>query len=301
MSKKKNITLFHPFDFKKQFVDFLPNQNIGASSVNEFFIHALDDQEIQLKLPLPPHKKTVNDFFIVFSGYAIRQVGITEYRVGPNELLTVPKLHVSTTDFYSDNLTGFYCHFSDEFVADHSLLRNWQSNTIPTHKILLDEEAANRMRHVLTIINTLYQSNYAVNKPLIVQYLRTILTEINLKNPHVQKQKSTKREGLAEDYIQLIHSNLDTRYRIVDLANMLNVSPNHLNKLIKKQVGKSAQSVYNEITLQEAQVLLLQTSKDVGEIAFDLGFSDASYFGKFFKKMTQLSPLEYRKKIEKYQ
>lgn len=81
---------------------------------------------------------------------------------------------------------------------------------------------------------------------------------------------------------------------------MLHITPNHLNKTINKQLGKSAQSVYNEILLQEAKVLLLQTSQDISEIAFSLGFNDLSYFGKFFKKHTHQTPLEYLKMIEKY-
>lgn len=81
---------------------------------------------------------------------------------------------------------------------------------------------------------------------------------------------------------------------------MLHITLNHLNKTINKQLGKSAQSVYNEILLQEAKVLLLQTSQDISEIAFSLGFNDLSYFGKFFKKHAHQTPLEYRKMIEKY-
>lgn len=300
MSKKNNISIFHPFDFKNQFVDFAPHQEILRESVNEFFIHALNDKTINLRLPLPPHKKTVNDFFIVTEGFAKRQVGINSYKIYKNELLSVPRLQVSTTDFYSENLNGFYCHFSDDFLSNNSLLLNWQLASNPLNKRTINEDATGRIQQLLTMMNNLYRRNWRQNKKLIAQYLRTVITEINLQKTETNQGKINKKRDLAVDYIGLINANLDKGYNISELAEMLHITPNHLNKTIKNHLGKSAQSVYNEILLQEAKVLLLQTSKDISEIAFDLGFSDLSYFGKFFKKLTQQTPLEYRKMIEKY-
>lgn len=301
MSKKKNISIFHPFDFKNQYVGFEPHQAILRESVNDFFIHALNDQTINLRLPLPPHKKTVNDFFIVTEGVAKRQVGINSYEIYKNELLSVPQLQVSTTDFYSENLNGFYCHFSDDFLSNNSLLLNWQLTSSQFKKITLNEETTDRIHQLLTMMNNLYRSNWIQNKKLIAQYLRTAITEINFQKTETNHRKINKKRDLTIDYKRLINAHLDKGYNIGELAEMLNITPNHLNKTIKNHLGKSAQSVYNEILLQEAKVLLLQTSKDISEIAFDLGFSDLSYFGKFFKKLSQQSPLEYRKMIEKYQ
>ncbi|MBL7707284.1 MAG: AraC family transcriptional regulator [Taibaiella sp.] len=300
MSKKKHISVFQPFDFKNQFVDFTPHQSLLRESVNDFFIHALNDKTIKLRLPVPPHKKTVNDLLIVTEGYATRQVGIKSFEVFKNELLSVAQLKVATVDFYSEDLDGFYCHFSNDFLADNTLLLNWQLSSNQCNKITLDKERAARICQLLTLINDLFRSNRDQHKKLIAQYLRTVITEINCREIETGPQKNNKKRDLAADYIGLIEANLAKGYRVNQLAEMLHVSPNHLNKTIKNNLGRSAQSVYHEILLQEAKVLLLQTSKDIGEIAFDLGFSDLSYFGKFFKKRAGQSALAYRKMIEKY-
>lgn len=301
MSKKKNISIFKPFDFKNQFVDFTLRQEVIKESVNDFFIHDLNDKTINLQLPLPPHKKTVNDFFIVSEGYAQRRVGINSYEIHKNELLIVPQLNVSTTDFYSENLNGFYCHFSSFFLTDNLLMLNLQLKSAPLNKIKIDSERADRIFQLLTIMNKLYRNNWDQNKHLIAQYLRTVITEINAQQTAINLEKINKKQDITASYIKLINANLDKRHRISELAEMLHITPNHLNKTIKSHLNKSAQAVYNEILLQEAKVLLLQTSKDIIEIAFDLGFNDLSYFSKFFKKLSQQTPLEYRKMIEKYQ
>lgn len=301
MSKKKNISIFQPFDFKNQFVDFTINQEILRESVNNFFIHALNDKTINLQLPLPPHKKTVNDFFIVTDGFAKRQIGINSYDIYKNELLIVPQLQVSTTEFYSEDINGFYCHFSDDFLADNSLLLNWQLTSGQLNKIIIEKDRTERICQLLKIINSLYRENWEIYKKLIAQYLRTVITEISFQKTEINSEKISRKRDITSDYIKLISDNLDKGYTISELAEILHITPNHLNKTIKNHLGKSAQTVYNEILIQEAKVLLLQTSKDVGEIAFDLGFNDISYFGKFFKKRSEQTPLEYRKMIEKYQ
>lgn len=300
MSKQKKISVFQPFDFKNQFVDFTPHQALLRESVNDFFIHALNDKTIRLRLPVPPHKKTVNDLLIVTKGCAARQVGIKSFEIFKNEVLSVARLKVATVDFYSEDLEGFYCHFSNDFLADHTLLLNWQLTSNQFNKITVDEARAARICQLFSLINDLFRSNRDGHKKLIAQYLRTVITEINVQTIESGPQKNNKKRDLVADYIELIDASLDKGYRISELAEMLHVSPNHLNKTVKNNLGRSAQSVYNEILLQEAKVLLLQTSKDIGEIAFELGFSDLSYFGKFFKRMAGQSPLAYRKMIEKY-
>lgn len=298
-SKKPDIFTFQPIDFKSNFVKFTSQQIMLKENINDFFIHALNDRTIHLNLPLPSHKKTVNDFFIVNKGFALREVGITLYEIHKNELLNVPQLQVSTTNFYSDNIDGFYCHFSDDFLEDYSLLLNWKLKYSELHKILISEQRCIRINYLLQIINSLYRENYKDNKNLIAQYLRTVITEINSET--LGANRINKKQVISAEYIKFLRSNLNKQYKISDIAEILHLTPNHLNKTIKSHLGKSAQSIYNEVLLQEAKVLLLQTSKDISEIAFDLGFNDVSYFSRFFKKHSNQTPLEYRRMIEKYQ
>lgn len=300
MSEKKIISTFQPFDFKNQFIDFAPHQEILKGSVNDFFIHALHDKNIKLRLPFPPHRKTVNDFLFVTNGYVKRQLGIVNYDVRENELMIVPKFQISTTEFHSEDLNGFYCHFSDSFLTNNPFLLQWKTTDFENTKIVLPQETANRIHQLLETINNLYQQNWIQNKELIAQYLRTVLTEITFQNKYVPSSLDKKKD-LVLKYIQLVNLNLNKGLKISNYAELLHISPNHLNKIIKNQLSKSAQEIHNEIILQEAKVLLLQTSKDISEIAFDLGFNDVSYFGKFFRKHTNQSPMEYRKMIEKYQ
>ena len=79
-----------------------------------------------------------------------------------------------------------------------------------------------------------------------------------------------------------------------DFAKQLNVHVNYLNKVIKDSSGKTTTELISERLLREARVMLKQSSRNVTEIAFSLGFKEITHFNNFFKKHTNLNPLKYR-------
>jgi AraC-like DNA-binding protein len=79
-----------------------------------------------------------------------------------------------------------------------------------------------------------------------------------------------------------------------DYADMLQVHVNHLNKVLKETTGKTTTEIIASRVIQEAKVLLKQTSWNISEIAFTLGFDEVAHFSNFFKKQAKSSPLSFR-------
>jgi len=77
-------------------------------------------------------------------------------------------------------------------------------------------------------------------------------------------------------------------------AEKVNLSPNYLSDLLKKETGKSTQDHIHYHVLEEAKNLLLSSDNSVSQIAYSLGFEYPQYFSKIFKKKIGVSPLEYR-------
>ena len=75
----------------------------------------------------------------------------------------------------------------------------------------------------------------------------------------------------------------------------LNLSSNYLGDLLKKETGKNALEHIHYYLIEEAKNKLLGTTKTIGEVAYELGFSYPQYFSKMFKQKTGFSPGEYRK------
>ncbi|MCU0443426.1 MAG: AraC family transcriptional regulator [Microscillaceae bacterium] len=100
---------------------------------------------------------------------------------------------------------------------------------------------------------------------------------------------------LNKNFQQLAIGEINKVLTIKELAEDLNVHPNYLSNVIKEETGKSASDWIQTRILAEAQARLQNTSQNISEIAFGLGFNDTAHFAKFFKKHTQQSPSDYRK------
>jgi AraC-like DNA-binding protein len=78
-------------------------------------------------------------------------------------------------------------------------------------------------------------------------------------------------------------------------AEHVNLSPNYLSDLLKKETGKNTKEHIDYFLLEKAKQLLLSTELNISEIAYDLGFGYSKSFSKLFKKAMGISPKEFRK------
>ena len=84
-------------------------------------------------------------------------------------------------------------------------------------------------------------------------------------------------------------------------AQKLYITAHHLNLITKDVTGKTASEVIRARSILEAKRLLTFTDKTVSEIAFELNYTDSSYFAKSFKAETNLSPMAFKTQMsEKY-
>jgi AraC-like DNA-binding protein len=154
---------------------------------------------------------------------------------------------------------------------------------------------------ILNLLNRL-QLEYAemgiANLDIIQPYMITLLCEIN-KNSLKTNKKITAATALTTAFKELIYTHIKTQHQVSHYASMLNITPNHLNKSIKSVTGKSPATWIDETILMEAKYLLYQTNFSISEISLQVGHYDQSYFSRLFKKHEGMTPVQYRKLIEK--
>lgn len=110
---------------------------------------------------------------------------------------------------------------------------------------------------------------------------------------------TTPQQILFQKFIQLVNNFYIEKRTIEEYAEILNITPNHLSQSVKSATDKNALTFINERLLAEAKSIIQFTNFDIAEIAYQLNFSDPANFGKFFKKHTNITPLEFRKQAEK--
>jgi len=122
-----------------------------------------------------------------------------------------------------------------------------------------------------------------------------LLEKINLFFSAIEeKERSTPIVYSAIRYILNNYSNKNLSIKLI--ANSVFVTPNYLSLVFKKSTGKTINQFITETRMEKAKELLKDRSIKLYEIASMVGFRDANYFAKIFKKMEGMNPSEYREK-----
>jgi AraC family transcriptional activator of pobA len=104
--------------------------------------------------------------------------------------------------------------------------------------------------------------------------------------------------NLAQQQIRQFGALLNEHYRtkrsVSDYAELLHLSANHLNALCRRVLNKTASALIHERVITEAQRLLSHSALGVAQVAYELGFEDASYFVRYFRKYAGTTPDVFR-------
>lgn len=105
---------------------------------------------------------------------------------------------------------------------------------------------------------------------------------------------NSRHNHIADRFLILLQDNF-RRERFLDFyADKLGITPKHLSRMVKAQTGLSPVEWIGRYIILEAKVLLRSSNLNIQQIADELNFPSQSFFGKYFKKATGLSPKEYR-------
>lgn len=91
-----------------------------------------------------------------------------------------------------------------------------------------------------------------------------------------------------------IKTHMNVSFSLQDVADAVELSPYYASRIFKEDMGMSVMDYATAIRMDEAKYLLSNPNYRIGEIAAKLGYADASYFGRVFKKTVGMSPRQYR-------
>lgn len=77
-------------------------------------------------------------------------------------------------------------------------------------------------------------------------------------------------------------------------AQKLCISPKHLTSTVKALTGRNVSSIIAAAVILDAKTQLHSSNNTVKQIAYSLNFPNASFFGKYFRRHTGMTPLDYR-------
>ncbi|MCD8265104.1 MAG: AraC family transcriptional regulator [Tannerellaceae bacterium] len=110
------------------------------------------------------------------------------------------------------------------------------------------------------------------------------------------EHKLGRGNQILRDFLRLLHENYQTEHSVSFYAEKSNITFQHFCKTIKQVSGKTPSEIINNFLIMDAKSYLKSSSRSVKDIAISLGFQNTSFFSKFFKSHTGMTPQEYRNK-----
>lgn len=104
----------------------------------------------------------------------------------------------------------------------------------------------------------------------------------------------TSQGRITDNFLKLVQENFRKERFLGFYASELGISPKHLARTVKAQTGMTAVSWIERLVVLEAQVMLKSSNLNIQQISYELNFKSQSFFGKYFKKFTGMSPKEFR-------
>jgi AraC family transcriptional regulator, transcriptional activator of pobA len=281
----------------------IPVSTLTANAHEYFHINRVEDYFRMIDFPLPsdlqPRRMTVYNFFFLTKGVSTRSKGLDTYEFGENSFFFVPAHQITTHKFIRQDVEGFYCHFNIELLTDKTNLRNLlnefpflEFNSYPLVKV--DTQTKEFVLPLLERLLVEYKSDKKSSFDIFRSYLIALFTELK---PFVETSISSSSNAasqITEEFKKALSKHIYEKNKITDYAELLSISPNHLNKCVKNTLGKSAHDLLNDMLLLEAKVLLKQTNLNVTEIAYKIGKNEITDFARFFKVKTGMTPSQYR-------
>ena len=247
---------------------------------------------------LNPHRKDYYMLAFIMQGNSRHWVDMVPHTLKPNTFnFTVPhQIHIKEQ---ATPIDGTMICFTEEFLA---IEENEFLKTLPIiqnpqngHMLELNIEDVVFIEDITTKILNEYRQKSSWRNGMLLAYLRVLLIYVSrLYTEQFTNTGQPEKRVLLKKFSTLVNEQFAKLHDVSSYASQLNISSGYLSETIKEQSGKTAIELIHERIVLEARRLLFHTEKSIKEIAFELGFEDASYFNRFFKRLSEQTPLAYR-------
>jgi AraC family transcriptional regulator, transcriptional activator of pobA len=253
-----------------------------------------------------PHKHNFYELFIIKKGQLEQSVDYQGYTLYDNTLFFISKgqLHIWQTTENAEE--GYRLMFTEDFLLHHNFQENFFFELIYLDNIYQNPFLKLEVDHTLihNYFDALYQeyqkkdAQDAVLSALLFVLLSEIQYIFNQQNPIKTTQSNMV---LYKKFIQLLEENFTQNLSAHEYAQKLFITSRHLSRIVQNVAHQTTTQVIQNRIILEAKRLLTFTSLNVSQIAEHLNFEDTSYFARYFKKATAVSPMEFKHNMsEKY-
>ena len=276
------------------------------SELENMNVYSIDDDVILLDKPVItsalryPFKVDVMAVIICIKGSTEGSINLKPYTTNNACLFTILPGQIMEYKSISEDFTGLFMVMSSRFTD--SLMPN-ASERLPLSISVrdnpitpLNEEMLEGMIRYFNMLKRIIREKDHPYRLEVARHLTLAFFYGASIDFHklADKAKKTHNEMLVEKFLHLVQAHYKEQRGLEFYANKLCLTPKHLSKVIKATGDKSANDFIDEHVTLEAKALLKSTNMTIEQISDVLHFPSQSFFGKYFKRVTGMSPKEYK-------
>ena len=245
-----------------------------------------------------PQKLTNAVIAICTAGSCRLKINLNEYEVeAPMLISLLPGQIIESVD-HSANLEGYTISLSRRFI-DMLNLPGWQQQYMLMYNNPLSPIDSEKLTAIRIFYAILYRAAANEENPFRLQVIENLIRVFYYGGVYQFKHRETTsyatKNNIVERFICLVEENYRQERLIGFYADKLCITPKYLSKLVKENTGRSAGEWIESHVILEARAMLQSSDMTIQQIATSLNFPNQSFFGKYFKRATGLSPKQYRR------
>ncbi len=239
-------------------------------------------------------------FCICMSGSAKIKINSKICYIDPTTILTVLPNHIVEPLERSNDLVLRMLVFSLDMVFDLHLQVEAIQAIGRTPCVKVSEQDKNILLNMHRLIIKLYdQKNYSQRQTIAKSMLYTLILQIeaiyNSADPQPLTVGSARTEELTDQFLKMLIVHYKQQRSPSFYADKLCVSTKYLSQIVKKVTGETVFEWINKIVILGAKNMLKTSDCSVLQVSEVLNFPNPSFFCRFFKKHSGMTPLEFKK------
>ena len=234
------------------------------------------------------HYHSSFELYYMKSGKCSYFIHDRSYDVFSGDVILIPAGIIHRTNYGNKPHSRLLINFKEDFISSDIL-----KEVLSLGYLYRNKNLSNVIEDIFAVIEDEYRRNDAITPTALRVYIEQILL-LMIRNTNTKKQE---RDGNAvvEQTMRYIQQNYAADIKLSAVAKLMNVSPEHLSRIFKKETSFGFSEYLTLYRLQRAEYILTnEPGRAICDIAYACGFNDSNYFSYRFKEQYGVSPSKVR-------
>lgn len=248
-------------------------------------------------------------FFICTQGEISFHIDYKDYHLHENMLLQLNSIYILSNVRMSNDFEGYFIAISPKLAYSiidevQAIKKIYVSFDRSVRSIEFSEsERSDLIENIIRIIKMMKYSGHAFQNHILKNETSNLLLEIaniylaRKNNNGITDEVLSRKEEAVQKFVRLVFDNCKKEHEVNFYAEQLCMTSGNLSRILKTISGKTAIKWISDTLVIESKLLLQNPNTTIQQVSEELNFGDQSSFGKFFKKHTGITPMEFRNKV----